>query len=184
MFDVMVEVFGHDHAQGTWAQTIADVHPNSESNPIDSPQPYAPMTENLGLDEESNAVESMYENESQFEFTQAPPGLNQTNSIGSMSQNGHVHRGRKKAKAIFNELISSMATSISKVAVAIRDSPGQPVNTSVLLNALLELDGFDTEFKDMAFEYLENNPSLAQVFMAHEQEGRTRFLIRCLTHQA
>lgn len=77
------------------------------------------MTENLGLDEESNVVESMHENESQFEFNQAPPGLNQTDFMGSMSQNGHVHREHKKAKSTFNELISSVATSIFEVAAAI-----------------------------------------------------------------
>lgn len=168
MYDELKIVCGNYQAPSRWARMTDGSQPTAIKNCEDDSASYlSPSSEDLS---ETDGTESYT---GQQEYGQMPDGSGDPPLIQPLSQ---IPKRARGSEAIQDAMLA-VATSIRRLADALERRKNS-VDSSELLQAVMEIDGLEEARQMYAFEYLNADPIKARAFMTYNVRMRKIFLFR------
>lgn len=168
MYDELKIVCGNYQAPSRWARMTDGSQPTAIKNCEDDSASYlSPSSEDLS---ETDGTESYT---GQQEYAQMPDGSGDPPLIQPLSQ---IPKRARGSEAIQDAMLA-VATSIRRLADALERRKNS-VDSSELLQAVMEIDGLEEARQMYAFEYLNADPIKARAFMTYNVRMRKIFLFR------
>ncbi|XP_077248276.1 uncharacterized protein At2g29880-like [Tasmannia lanceolata] len=168
LIDDFRHIFGEDYATGGWSRD--DVAPSQEV------QSSAPHIDDLGIGD-TPETETIPESPMVGESSRGP-GPRTSSPVRDFARSDEGQRGTKRSAAKYMNLMEGFTSTLEKVEDAIKDLLKEPFNNDELHDAVFGLEGFEEDILEMAYEYLNRNPTEVRAFKKYTVERRERYMWR------
>ena len=166
MYDELKIVCGNYQAPSRWAKMKDGSLPTGYKNfEEDSASFLSPSSDDLS---DTDGTES---------YTGAPEYLQEGSQDPPLMEPLRQLPKRPRGSDALQEAMLAVASSIRRLADAMERSK-TTINTSELLEAIMEIDGLEEAKQMYAFEYLNADPIKARAFMTYNVRMRKTYLFR------
>lgn len=166
MYDELKIVCGNYQAPSRWAKTREESHPIEVKNCEDDSASYvSPSSEDPS---DTDGTES---------YTGSPEYMQDGNQEPPLVPPLRQLPKRTRGSDALQDAMLAVASSIRRLADAVERSKAS-INSSELLEAVMEIDGLEEAKKMYAFEYLNADPIKARAFMAYNARMRKIYLFQ------